>query len=147
LPIQHLMIHSKTFSDEHLARLAPLASSLTGLELKTPQVTDAGLAWLKQAKSLKTLRLDDTQATPATWTSLPFIASLQGAGMGGSNFNGEMLACTSSMTSLTFFSLAGSGVNDATLERLPQGLETVTLIDSQVTPEGLEKLAQRKGIK
>lgn len=147
LPIKHLMIHNRNLSDEKIARLAPLAKTLTGLELKAPQVTDAGLAWLKQAKGLTTLRLDDTQATTVTWSSLPFLASLQGAGMGGPHLDAEMLAITSNMTSLTFFSLAGREVNDATLDLLPQGIESVLLVDTQVTPASVKSLSQRKGIK
>lgn len=146
LRLSYLQIDSKNFSDDHLARLSPLAKSLHQLSLTTPQVTDAGLAWLKQANALTYLHLNDTQATAAMWSSLPSIATLGTVGMGGTNFNAETAACTSRMTSLFGIFLTGSEIDDETLELLPAGIKFFRLDDTSVTPDGLKKLAQRKGI-
>jgi hypothetical protein len=146
LPLSYLEIASKTLSDDHLSLLAPLAKSLTSLHLVTPQVTDQGLAWLNRANRLAGLQLDNTQATAVTWSSLSPAAVLQSAGAGGANVNAETLAAVSKFTSIRFFTLTGSQMDDATLELLPQGLSSIILVDTEVTPIGIRNLAMRRGV-
>lgn len=146
LPLSHLEIASKTLTDDHLSQLAPLGTSLTYLHLDTPQVTDQGLAWLSRANRLAGLQLDNTQATAVTWSSLPPAAILQAAGVGGANVDAETFAAVSKLTSIRYVTLAGSQMDDATLELLPQGLSAITLVDTQVTPIGVRNLAMRRGV-
>jgi hypothetical protein len=146
LPLGSLTLSSKGLTDDRAVRLAPLARSLRDLDLKTPQVTDAGLTWLSRAKSLTMLRLDDTQATAATWSTVPLPSALKAIGMGGPNFDIETMVRATNTIALNQLALTGSEIEDATLDHLPPGLSTVLLVDTRVTPEGLNKLARTKGI-
>lgn len=146
LPLRRLDISGDKLANEQVARLAPLAKTLSYFYVKAPEVTDDGLMWLKQAQGLTVLHLNDTQATAAMWSSLPFAASLQKVGMGGTNFDTETIACTANMSSLKSVVLTGHEIDDATLDLLPQGLTTFFLSDTRVTADGLKKLALRKGI-
>jgi hypothetical protein len=51
-------------TDEGLAQLASVGQRIATLELTGNPITDAGLAHLKQMKSLKFVVLDQTQVTP-----------------------------------------------------------------------------------
>lgn len=146
LPLGNLEIHGTSFTDDHATRLAPFAKALNYITLDTPRVTDAGLAWLTRAKSITGLRLDNTQATEAWWSSLPYLGAVEQVGMGGANFDAETIAYTSQMPKLNYIALSGSRVDDATLELLPPEIPSIALLDTRVTPDGLKKLATRKGM-
>jgi hypothetical protein len=146
LPLGSLELHGKSFTDDHIAQLAPFAKALNHIVLDTPQVTDAGLSWLKGAKNITGLRLDNTQATADLWSSLPYLGAIEHVGMGGGNFDAETIGYTSKMPKLSYIALTGSRIDDATLELLPPDIPSIALLDTRVTPEGLKKLATRKGM-
>jgi hypothetical protein len=146
LPIKRLTIHGKNLSNDQIAQLATLAASLESFDLKAPQVTDAGLTWLKDAPGLRELHLVDTQATPAIWSVLPNLGHI---GLGGSNFSADMIESMSEMYFLDSLTLTGRKVNDAALELVHprRTLHYVNLRDTQVTPGGMKNLAQKADVR
>ncbi len=145
LPLRQLTIHSNSLSDEKMVRLAPLAGSLDQLTLRTPQVTDAGLVWLKQAKGMEILWLLNTQATTATWSSLPSTSLTLATG--GTKIDVETIVYVLKTFGAPEVWLTGSQIDDAALELLPPGADRVILADTRVTLDGLKKLATREGIR
>jgi hypothetical protein len=142
LPLQQLSICSESLSDEKVMRLAPLATSMWSLTLDTPQVTDAGLAWLKRAKGLQALWLHNTHATTTTWLSLSPPQHFT-TGIGSTKVDTETIASIlKAFRSLQIY-LSGSQIDDAALELLPPGAGMVVLVDTRVTLDGLKKLAIR----
>jgi hypothetical protein len=109
---------ARTFGDEELAKLAPLAAQVTWLSLTGTQVTDAGLAVLAGFSNLTRLHLDRTRVTDAGLAPLARLKRLE------------------------YLNLYGSAVTDAGLSHL-SGLGTlreVYLWRTGVTPAGAERL-------
>lgn len=139
LPVD-LDLKGDTLTDEQVARLAPMARGLSTFSLDAPQVTDAGLAWLKNATRLVALDLENTKATSATWSLLPRPEMVERAGMGGPNFSVETLRSAEILSKLKAITLTGSNIDDATLDGIPESCSIVSLNNTRVTDEGLQKL-------
>lgn len=146
LPISNLRLKSDNLSDDHIRRLAPLASRLVSFTLDAPQVTDAGLTWLSGATQLKDLRLENTQATAATWSLITSSTTIGLVAMGGPNVDAQTLLAVSKMPTVAELMLHGSEVDDATLLLLPRSFGAVNLVNTRVTPDGLKRLAGMAGV-
>lgn len=113
-------IAGRTFTDEHLARLAPIAHNLRWLDLGGTAVTDVGLAQVASMPNLTRLYLQQTAVTDAG------LQSLEG------------------LQELDYLNLYGSPITDAglaSLRKLPR-LRQVFLWQTQVTPSQASALAK-----
>jgi YHS domain-containing protein/uncharacterized membrane protein len=113
-------IGGRAFTDEHLARLAPIANNLRWLDLGGTAVTDAGLAQVASMPNLTRLYLQQTAVTDA---GLPSLEGLQ---------------------ELNYLNLYGAPITDAglaSLRKLPR-LRQVFLWQTQVTPSQASALAK-----
>ena len=105
-------VAGKSFGDEDLAKLAPIAPNLRWLDLAGTKITDAGLGQLKAAPNLTRLHLERTGITDSGLTNLAPLVNLE------------------------YLDLYGTSVTDTgldTLQSLPK-LKQIYLWQTKVTP-------------
>ncbi|MCB1226743.1 MAG: hypothetical protein KDK99_13090 [Verrucomicrobiales bacterium] len=109
---------AKTFKDDGLKPLVPIADRIQSLDLARTQVTDAGLAAVAAMSQLKELRLDNTGITDAGLEHLKGLANLE------------------------YLNLYGSKVTDAGLQKLIglKNLRSLYLWQTGVTKAGVAQL-------
>lgn len=112
---------ARTFGDEQLALLEPVAERVAWLNVARSQVTDEGLKTVGRMRNLERLHLENTGVTS---TGIAHLANL---------------------TSLEYLNLYGTGVDDgifAVLERMPN-LRKLYLWDTRVDPAAARAHEQR----
>jgi len=111
---------ARTFGDEDLAKLAPVAPYIVWADLARTQVTDAGLATIGQMSHLRRLHLENTGVTDAGLSHL-----------GG-------------LDKLEYLNLYGTGVSDGGVGALGGlgGLKKLYLWQTGVSAEGAAKLGE-----
>lgn len=117
--------YRKVFVEQDLSILKDVAADVVELDLSSIDLTDAGVAYLKEFKNLEKLKLNETKITD---TALKTIAGLE---------------------SLKKLNLYGTAVTDAGVKELLQHptLEKVYLWNTKVTPAAatdLEKALKQK---
>lgn len=149
LKLGGLRLVGDEWDDERTARFAPLAPTLGMLSLRAPNVTDAGVAWLQNAKGLGALYLYDTRTTAKTWNLLPTLTTLNNVGLGGPYVDASVLAATQKIKSGRIMYLHGSSIDDALIAS-PRGSFAQLFLDrtgvtlagirTQAPPPGTRKL-------
>ena len=106
------------FADKELAMLAPIASTLSWVDLARSQITDAGLATIGKFANLERLHLENTKVTDAG------VAQLAG------------------LKNLEYLNLYGTKVSDAGLAKLATatGLKKLFVWQTAVTQAGAKAL-------
>ena len=107
----------KDFTDEHLAKLAPVSAELVDVNLGSTSVTDAGAANLSKMPKLKKLWLNGTQITD----------------------NG--LEAVKGLNELEYLNLYGTEITDEGLKKLAslKNLKKLYLWQTKVTPGAAEE--------
>jgi Leucine-rich repeat (LRR) protein len=143
--ILQISVPRKTVTDAHLARLSRLKSvaSLRGLELNGTQITDAGLAHLREL-NLHSLNLSGTNITDAGLVYLKGLDDLQSVDLSGTRVTGTGLEQLKDMPRLQKLSLkdapvADAGLKDAAALTKLNRLQ-LDLTGTQITDAGLEHL-------
>jgi hypothetical protein len=119
---------------------------------ESPKVTDAGLAELKNFKSLRHLALQHcNEITDAGLAHLKDIRELQGFELGYCDkISPAGLACLKDIQTLQVLVLNGDNINDAALAQL-QGFDNLQSLDlswcDQITDAGLAQLKQLKALR
>lgn len=110
---------ARDFKDDGLAALKPVSAQVKWVDLARTQVSDAGLAHLKDMKNITRLHLENTGITDAG------IAHLAG------------------LENLEYLNLYGTQVSDAGITKLAglKNLKKIFLWQSKVTEAGASKLA------
>ena len=109
------------FGDKELALLAPIAATLSWVDLARSQVTDAGLATVAKFANLERLHLENTKVTDAG------VAQLAG------------------LKNLEYLNLYGTKVTDAGIAKLASatGLKKLFVWQTKVTKAGADALAAK----
>jgi hypothetical protein len=141
----------KNLTDEDLyALVAELKQhSIPGLSLlRCDQITDAGLANLKELKGLTRLDLSSTNITDAGLAHLKELKGLTTLNLGGTQINGDGLAHLKELKGLTTLGLDDTRITDAGLAHLKElkGLTKLGLVGTQITDAGLANLKELKGL-
>ncbi len=113
---------------------------LTVLDLALTQVSDAGLAQFKDSQCLTSLSLHYTQIGDVGLAHLKDCKNLANLTLTHTNVTDSGLALFKDLTQLTYLNLHQTQVSDAGLVHL-KGLEQLNLKETQVTAEGVKKLA------
>lgn len=108
-----------TMTDEHLAKLAPLAESITSLQLSTTAVTEGAVVEaLKKMPNLKKLNLSQTEFTDAGLDAVAQLKSLEWLNLYGTMMTDEGILKLGNLKSLKKIYLWNSGVTPAGKEAL-----------------------------
>ena len=91
---------AKSFNDEQLAQLKPLARNIQVLNLAGTDVTDAGLATVVEMSNLQRLRLERTKVTDAGMAQLGKLEKLDYLNLYGTEITGAGLKPLESLPSL-----------------------------------------------
>jgi len=119
--------------------MAPLAHSpLVQLHLTGTRVTDAGLAHLKDMKSLQELYCGNPGVTDAGLQHVKSMTGLKSLAIGNTRISDAGLAQLKDMAQLEFLVLDGTTVSDAGLNHIKglRNLKRLRLASTRVTPAG-----------
>ena len=134
---------NENLTDEDLSALvAELKQhSIPGLDLSR-QITDAGLAHLKELKGLMTLILGGMQITDAGLANLKELKGLTTLILRSTNITDAGLANLKELKGLTTLILGGMQITDAGLANLKElkGLTTLDLYYTNITDAGLKEI-------
>jgi mono/diheme cytochrome c family protein len=125
---------AKSFNDEKLAMLVPVADQIVSLNLAKTQITDNGLAQLATMKQLKELHLENTAITDAGLTKLAAMTELEYLNLYGSKVTDAGLKSLSGLTKLKSLYLWQTAVSKAGVADLRKTL-TSAQINSGWTKE------------
>jgi hypothetical protein len=128
------------YTDDDVKLLAPIAPTLGRLALRTPKVTDDGLAWLAKASSLQTLQLFDTQLTAAAAKLIKTKMASFYFYLSGKNISVASLPESDRAFQLSAIMLFGSEIDDDDLALLEPPYSSLYLTDTRVTARGLRSL-------
>lgn len=144
-PIDGLTLEGP-YDDEALAELAPLAPSLTLLELRVPQATDAGLFWLKDATKASLLDVNDSQISAAVLAQLPpFPAAWRRLSLGGPNIDAAAVKAVAGIPGINVLILYGPTIDDEALAGVQLPFQALSLRGTRVTARGLKSLRAGQG--
>jgi mono/diheme cytochrome c family protein len=130
---------AKTFNDEKLSMLAPLANQIVELDLAKTQVTDAGLEQLASMKQLKELHLENTAITDAGLAKLATLLELEYLNLYGTKVTDAGLKSLGVLTKLKKLYLWQTAVTKAGVVDLRKVLAS-TQINSGWTKEDAAKV-------
>lgn len=123
--------------------------SLTILELRSVQITDAGMKELAALKSLESLFLNDTKVSSNGLNELANQQALRLLYLNGTKVSSEGLRAIGSLSSLKSLGLFRAGVTDKGLKELASltSLHSLDLPALRISDEGFKELAKLKNIK
>ena len=114
-----------------------------------PEVTEAGLAHLKELRQLRHLDLSERRVTGATFEHIVALAELEELHLGLTDTGDAELERLETMTRLRWLGLGGTKITDAGLRHLEglTRLEHLTLNQTQIGDAGVEHLKGLKQLK
>jgi hypothetical protein len=117
------------------------------LILKSPDVTDAGLAGLAKAKKLRIIELTDTQATDAGMRFVGQMTNLESLSLSSEHITGAGLVHLANLTRLVALNTDGSTIGDDGMRKVAElGSLRRLKIGGQVTRKGLAELERSKSL-
>jgi Leucine-rich repeat (LRR) protein len=136
---------NRNLTDEDLSALVAELKQRSILELilrECYQITDAGLAHLKELKGLAELDLGNTQITDAGLAHLKELKGLTELDLSGTRITDAGFAHLKELKGLTTLYLWGTQITDAGLANLKElkGLTWLNIAETQITDAGLEEL-------
>jgi mono/diheme cytochrome c family protein/uncharacterized membrane protein len=108
---------ARSFGDDQLRQLAPLAANIQSLDLAGTKVTDAGLAVVGTMRHLAHLRLERTAITDAGLKSLAGLPELEYLNLYGTKVTDASLPTLKTMPSLAHLYLWGTRVDADAAEK------------------------------
>lgn len=131
------------FTDEHAAKLIPVASNIESLNLAFTSITDAGLEKLVPAfEQLKTINLSGTGITDVALTSLSKVKSLEVINLHSTPVTNAGVAKLSTLPNLKQLYLWGSNANDEVEKVLKEKIPKID-IDFGVSAAQVEADAKK----
>ena len=130
-----------TFSDAHCRVLGRVHTE--NLTLNSPFISEAGIRFLTKNRGLKVLSPGNFNLTPESAVALVGFEQLRGLHLANANTTAEAFAkipASLRLIALTLPRTAGDAYID-TLARW-QRMQTLRLVDTEMTIEGLERLVQ-----
>jgi tetratricopeptide (TPR) repeat protein len=134
------LLSEKRLDNQGLAHIAGLYH-LERLRL-SPEITDAGLAHIKDLTNLRELDLEEALITDAGMANLVDLKELEHLDLAFTRVGDRGMAHLQKLQKLRKFELAGTGITDAALEHL-KGLENLRKLDvrfTKVTEAGVDRL-------
>jgi hypothetical protein len=130
-------------TDADLANLARLVG-LRVLEVDSPAVTDAALAYLRGQSQLEALWVAGTQITSGGLASLEVLERLEILGLDSAQLNERTAEWMAAQPRLAAVEIRGAGLSPAQVERLSQlrGLRSLLLTNGAATDELAPALAK-----
>ncbi len=114
--------YRKDFKDADLAILQEIAGDISGLDLSSTVITDAGLAQLKGLNNLKNLKLNDTKITDEAFKVLAELPSLETLNLYGTVVSDEGLKMIYSHPTLQKVYLWNTKVTEAGRQALQEAM-------------------------
>ena len=139
--IDTLILSRTAITDDGLVHLQELPN-LVSLDLTSTHINGSGLAHLESHAKLKTLRLGDSTVTNDGLSHIPPLPNLENLTLRSTGVTS--LASLTRLKSLKNVDLNETQIDDAGLAKLaeyPDQIETLSLIGTRVTGDGLRHLA------
>ncbi len=148
--VRSFNVHGAKFNDDDLQRVVRRLPELRDVDIGQTQVTDSGLSHLLGLKELEALRLHKADISDDGLGRLKGLDKLTILVLSGTTrITDEGLVHLKSFKHLKFLELGGLEITDEGLRHireLPE-LKILSLIDTSVTPRGIEELkAARPGL-
>jgi hypothetical protein len=136
-------------TDEDVRLIQPMTQVREVVLNYCPEVTDAGLAHLKDLVHIQNLALHGTKVTDAGLENLAAMTKMKHLDLVFTRVRGPGLCYLVRMTDLKYLSLQGAPVEDEGLVHLKglTNLEELDLYKTRVTGQGLVHLKELKGLK
>jgi hypothetical protein len=134
-------LHGTAVTDADLAPLEE-ARSLRALNLYGTSITDAGVQHLRELKSLRVLNLNGTRVTDAGLQHLHDLANLNQLTLMDIHITDAGLVHLQDLSNLNDLTIGGKQITDAGLMHLRglRNLKHLTLVQTGVTPSGVQEL-------
>ena len=135
-------------NDEDLLLLLPFAASLTSLDVRGTNITDAGLETIAQLPRLETLKLGITAINGSGLSHLKSLTRLKSLDLDQTDIPLEHWQSVSELKSLEYIELPSKAVNDDLLVPIGQLplLKVLLLTNTPITDAGLAHLTSLKNL-
>ncbi|MFC7335792.1 c-type cytochrome domain-containing protein [Haloferula chungangensis] len=118
----------KNFTDEELAKLAPVMEGMVSLDLSATKVSDRGVDEIAKATKLKMLRLSETEVTDASLDKLAVLAELESLNLYGTKVTTEGVLKLATLPNLKRLYLWQTQVDEAGAEELRKEMPNCEIV-------------------
>jgi len=122
------------FGDDRLGKLTPVAGALVSMDLSATQVTDSGLAVLREAGRLRQLRLAETAVTDAGLEHLAGLVELESLNLYGTKVTKAGVEKLKGLPKLRKLFLWQTGVDEAAAAELRKAMPDCEIVLGVAAP-------------